>query len=441
MISRIAGVAGQIMRAAALLLGAAAQPACAQDAPVPPDIVDMQAAAREAVSWHPSITQAAARLDAQEQRIDEVDAGRYPQVSGGVGWGYESTVRSNWRPRANLGVTQRLFDFGKLSSELEIERAGVQVSRAQILLSVDAVVRETSYSVIEILRGAELLTAARDQLERVRAISGLVEARFERGAATRSDAFQTQSRVDAAESTIQQIQAELRRWQTNLAYLLGRKQAPDVSGDLPLALPTACQAPDPAWEAVPATMEAQAQLEQALADLRRQQAERFPTVSVGVNGSTDIPDPFGENRSDYNFGLNVSSNLFNGGAARARIRGAESAREAAGSAVEAARLESTRQFASARAQVDALGERTFTLERRRATMEQTRELYRLQYLELGTRTLVDLLNADQELSQIRFDAVNARHDLHRLSVDCLFATGALRQALGLEGIAVNGVAL
>ena len=92
-------------------------------------------------------------------------------------------------------------------------------------------------------------------------------------------------------------------------------------------------------------------------------------------------------------------------------------------------------------QTGALGERTGTLRRRFATMEQTRELYRLQYLELGTRTLVDLLNADQELSQIRFEEVNARFDLARLGVDCLYATGRLRTELGLSGMTVEGVSL
>lgn len=403
--------------------------------------LEMEDVAREAVSWHPSIVAAAARLNSQEERIDEVKAGYYPQISGGVGLGYDSTLNQNWRPRPGVNVNQRLFDFGKLSSEMDAEHAGVRVSQAQVLLSVDSIARDASYSVIETLRGAELMDAARLQLEGVQSIGNLVEARFQRGAATRSDALQSRSRADAAQATIAQVEAEWRRWQSNLAHLLGREQTPALAGHLPDTLRMACRLHDPDWASVPAMMEAEARFEQANAALRRERAERFPTVSLALGGSTDLANPFGEDRAAYNIGINVASSLFNGGATRARMRGAGHARAAAQAAIDNARLETTRQLAEAGAQVAALQDRLDTLERRYATMRQTRELYQMQYLDLGTRTLVDLLNAEQELSQIRFDQVNARYDLARLSIDCLHASGHLRDAMKLSGTTIEGVIL
>ena len=424
--------------AAGLIVG---HPVVAQELVTQQTALDLSEAAREAVSWHPSIVEAAGRLNAQEQRISEVRAGLYPQISGGIGSGYDSTLRGGFRPSANLSVDQRLFDFGKLDSELDSERAGTRAARAQVLLSVDAIVRDTSYSMIEILRGQSLLEAAREQLGRVRIISELVDARYQRGAITRSDAFQTQSRVDAAQSTIQQIEAEYLRWQSNLAYLLGREDTPAVEPGLPNALNVACAVLDVQWNEAPALQEAQARLEQAEAQARRERADRMPTISLGAGASRDLLDPLGNDRGRYDFGLRVNSSIFNGGASSARVRGAEFAQQAALAAANNARLNSERGLAEARSQVGALAERTDTLRRRFRIMEQTRELYRLQYLELGTRTLVDLLNADQELSQIRFEEVNARFDLARLGVDCLYATGRLRSELGLGGMTVEGVPL
>jgi len=403
--------------------------------------LELEEVAREAVAWHPSIVEAAARLNTQEERIGEVRAGYLPQISGGVGLGYESTLNENWRPRPNVNVSQRLFDFGKLSSELDAEYAGVRVSKAQVLLSVDAIVRDASYSTIEVLRGNELMRAALQQLAGVQSIGNLVEARFQRGAATRSDALQSRSRADAAQATIQQVEAERLRWQSNLAYLLGRDQAPTLAHQLPDTLRMACQLRNPEWASVPAMMEAEARFAQANAVLRRERAERFPTVSVGAGASTDLTNPFGQDRAAYNFGINVASNLFNGGATRARMRGAGHARAAAQAAIENARLETTRQLAEAGAQVGALQDRLQALDRRYDAMQQTRELYQRQYLDLGTRTLVDLLNAEQELSQIRFDQVNARYDLARLGVDCLHASGHLRDAVNLGGTTIEGVTL
>ena len=417
------------------------QPASAQDSSRADAILDLPAAAREAIAWHPTVVRATEQLNAQEQRIDEVRSARYPQVSGGVGLGYDSTLRNDWRPSANIGVSQRLLDFGKLDSLTDIERSGVRVARAQVLLSVDSLLQDTAFSVIEILRGEMLHAAAAEQVERVRAVGNLVDARFARGAATRSDALQTQSRVDAAQSTIQQIKAELLRWQTNLAFLVGRDVAPPVSSVLPEAFASACAANLETLDAPPLMQEARARLEQAEARLRNEKVSRMPTISLAGTGRSDLLDPLGEDRARYDFGVRVESSLFDGGAYRSRVRGAQLAQAAAAADFAAARLESTRTFAEARAQESALEDRAATLGQRYTTMERTRELYRLQYLELGTRTLVDLLNADQELSQIRFDEINARYDLARLAVVCLHSGGRLREVLGLGGEDLRGVRL
>ena len=82
-----------------------------------------------------------------------------------------------------------------------------------------------------------------------------------------------------------------------------------------------------------------------------------------------------------------------------------------------------------------------TLAARQGDMVETGKLYRLQYLDMGTRTLVDLLNAEQELQQARFDSVNTMHDLRRLQLDCLYYSGRSRDAFALTGTRFRGVTL
>ena len=74
-------------------------------------------------------------------------------------------------------------------------------------------------------------------------------------------------------------------------------------------------------------------------------------------------------------------------------------------------------------------------------MDETGKLYRMQYLQMGTRTLVDLLNAEQEFQQVRFEAVNSAHDLRRLQLDCLYNSVRTRAAFHLSGTVVRGVTL
>lgn len=413
-----------------LLLSA---PALASDGRV----LTMQDAVEAALAWHPSIDEAVQRINAQGEEIDIARAGYRPRISGGIGTGYQSNTVNGWRPRASVTASQLLYDFGKVSSTVRFAEAGARVSRSRLLLSVDSLIRDTSYSLIESQRAVALLVVANDQLIELRAIEQLVRLRFERGAATRSDALQAQARVTGAEATIQQIEAERDRWESNLAYLLGEEKIAGVVGDVPDWLESSCAMGVPDWTDVPAIMEAYATRDQAMAEYERSRADRMPSISLEAGASTEIQDPI-SNRSDYNFGIRVTSPFYSGGAADARARGAGFALRAADAAEARVRNDISRLLAEAQQQVSGLQDVLQTLAEREADMRETGKLYRLQYLEMGTRTLVDLLNAQQELHQVRFERANTIHDLRRLRIDCTFYSGSARRAFRLKGMRVQG---
>ncbi|MCY1540501.1 type I secretion outer membrane protein, TolC family [compost metagenome] len=60
-------------------------------------------------------------------------------------------------------------------------------------------------------------------------------------------------------------------------------------------------------------------------------------------------------------------------------------------------------------------------------------MYREQYLSLGTRSLLDLLNAEQEIFQAETDEVNAVHDLWLAQVEFISVTGQMRNIFQLKG--------
>jgi outer membrane protein, adhesin transport system len=402
----------------------------------------LEAAAREAIAWHPTLKRAAGELNARQTEIDAARAGYSPQISAGLATGLDSRLTADWRPRPQINVSQMLYDFGKVSSDVDFARAGTRLGEAEMLLAIDQLARETGYAVTEVQRGEALYAVATDQLERVRAISDLVGNRVRMGAATKSDGLQAQARVEAAVATLSQIEAARRRWSSNLAYLLGRPAPPaDVADDAPDWLMSACQQPPPDWDEVPAVMVAEAQRRQAVADLKRRRADQMPTVSIGGTSTIDVSDPFSDRRSAYSLGLNVTSNVFGGGISKARVRGASFALQAADAAIEEARNEAAQRLAEAQQQIESLSALLTTLASRQSNMDETGKLYRLQYLQMGTRTLVDLLNAEQEYQQVRFEAVNSAHDLRRLQLDCLYNSGRMRAALDLTGEVIRGVPL
>jgi len=403
--------------------------------------VTMESAMREVLAWHPSVTQASATLDARGEDVEVARAGYLPRISAGVGSGYDSRISTGWRPRPQLSASQMLYDFGKVAGAVESARAGTRIGRADLLLAVDALIRDTGFAMIEVQRNAALRAIAMKQLARIEDISALVEKRFGKGATTRSDALQAQSRVAAARATLTRIEAEQRRWTTSLSFLLGRETPPAVDPQVPDWLLRSCgRAMTVDWADVPAIMRARAQYEQATAEARRAHAGRLPTIALAGDASADVSSPFSD-RSLYNFGLNVTSDVFGGNAVRARARSADYGVRAAEAAERQARNEAGQQLAEAQQQMAGLSQLLATLAERQDNMVETGKLYRLQYLDMGTRTLVDLLNAEQELQQARFDAANTQHDLRRLAVECLYVSGQARDDFGLTGTSIRGVTL
>ena len=403
---------------------------------------------QRAVAWHPSIDQAVARLNQSDQNIKVARAGYYPKISGGLDSGYSSATSDDegWRPKLNVSASQMIYDFGKVSSSVDAQTAGAAVSRAELLLAVDTLVRDAAQATIEVQRNRALLAVAREQLAGVQSIAGLVKQRSDKGASTRSDKVQAEARVEAAQSTILQIASDLGRWESVLASLIGSAGPVPLSSAMPAWLSKTCDVGAPDWSKVASVLEAQSQKKQAAAQAAQARAQALPTLSLDAGASYDINQSGSENldydpsRPQFTLGLKVSSSLYD--AANAPRKGAaDYALKAADAAERNARYETGRDLAQAQGQSASLHRLQGSLSSRAGMMQETRDLYKKQYVELGTRTLLDLLNAEQELHTAQFDIVNTEHDLRRLEIDCLFNSGLTRKQFGLQGTVIRGVSL
>ncbi len=404
----------------------------------------LEDAVLRALAWHPSITASAGRVYQSSQEIEVARAGYYPKIQGGLNTGYGNGSDGGFRPRATLQVSQMVYDFGKVSNSIEAEKAGEDVSRAELLGSIDTIVRDTTYAVIEVQRYRAMIAVAKDQLAGVGEIAKLVTQRTDSGASTRSDKVQAEARVQAAQSQVMEISASLTRWESTLAALSGTGGRVALSSGRSPTLSNACGVAEPDWEQVPSYLQAEAGKREAAAKLALSKSEIFPTLQLQADGSYDIAGSSSYSRvdnPDFTIGINLVGNLYEGGASAARRDAAGFALKAAEAASQAARFETGRSLNEARGQVASLKQLLSSLASRNDMMIETRNLYREQYVQLGTRTLLDLLNAEQELHAARFDAVRTEHDLRRLDADCLFSSGMARKAFRLNGSVVRGVSL
>lgn len=423
----------------------ASQPPQATALPEPGSRITLENAVHIALNWHPSIDEAVARIGEADAEIDVARAGYYPKVQGGINGNYQSADGGAWRPRLNVSASQMIYDFGKVSSSVAARTAGADVSRAELLLGVDILARDTAKAVIEVQRYRALLAVARNQLAGVQSIASLVAQRSDKGASTRSDEIQAAARVQAAQSTMLEITGQLQRWESTLANLLGRAGPIAVDTNVPQWLSNACNVAEPDWSQAPGLLQAEARKAQALAQLNHSSAQAFPTLSLeagtgysfnqGSNPTNSRDDP------DFTVGLNLTGSLYDGGASAATRNAATHALSAADAAIRNSRFEISNSLTQARSQTSSLQQLLASLAARDGMMKQTRDLYRQQYIELGTRTLLDLLNAEQELHQAGFDTANTTHDLRVLGVDCMFSSGRSRELLSLNGMTIMGVTL
>jgi len=292
-------------------------------------------------------------------------------------------------------------------------------------------------------RYQRLLEVAREQILGIGGIVDLAKQRSDMGASTRSDMVQAQSRAEGATATLQEFKAQYARWQAPLTSLLGRRTPPAVSD---AAAPTLSQACDVSQisDTLPAVLQAAAQRTQAQAELAQAKAEAYPTLSLQPSVNQYLDDHYDDqnsraDRTQVGIFLNLEVPIYQGGAISARSRAAGHALTAADSAEDFARLQARQGLAEAQAQTSGLNRRLRSLEFRQTSITEARMLYGRQYLELGTRPLLDLLNAEQEIHQSRFDLVNTQADLQRLQIDCFYNSGAIRRVFGIDHSAIQNV--
>lgn len=414
-------------------------------APLALDRLDISQAVKRAVEWNPMVTGATERLNQQGEEVSYAKSAYYPQIKSGIKSNYRD---SDGRSEEALTITgsQLIYDFGKVSSNVEVAKYGVEKYQADTLRVIDQLARETAFAALEVQRYQELVKIAGEQVIGVTDLLELAKKRSEMGASTRSDEMQAQSRREAALASELQMVAQLAMWKRTLQNLVGSTTPPTIVPGAPAALAQACLVNIDSLNNVPEIMMAEAQRSEAMASIKASNAEFYPSVTIDAGMEHYLKDRDRDlintgnrrDRNDYTIGLNFNVDLYQGGATTARKRSAEYALRAADAAKDEALLTASRGLQEATAQAVTYEQRLFILESRIKSIVETQSIYRQQYISLGTRSLLDLLNTEQEIHQARMEENNTQQDLRRLQIECLYNTASLRSAFAINDYAELG---
>jgi adhesin transport system outer membrane protein len=201
--------------------------------------LDIGVAVKLAVNYYPSVTEAIGRLYETKEQIDVAKSGYYPQVGAGISNGYRSSS-GRTEQAFTVSASQMLYDFGKVASLVDIAEFSVDRNYAAVLQAVDDLAGDTALSFIEVQRYQALLDIADQQIVAISELKSLAEERVKLGASSRSDEYQSQSRVQNAIALKLQLQAELDAWKRTLQNFIGSYTEIRAKQDFPEFLYDEC---------------------------------------------------------------------------------------------------------------------------------------------------------------------------------------------------------
>ena len=410
------------------------------DAQMSERVLSLDQAVSMAVRSHPSIADSVATLAASTSAIDVARGGYFPQVTAGLGGGNSTLTGSG--NTTSVTVSQMLYDFGKVSGAVDQAKADVKKQQALVLKQIDTIAEQTAEAVINVHRYQVLEAIAKEQVAAVQKVLLMAQLRANAGVSHRSDPIQAESRVQNARANLTQVRAQRAQAMERLRTLIGARFNGVIA---PLPDDRAAQvqlAADPDTDGIPDVLAAKADMSSAVAQLDIAKAQRWPTLSLdvsqskslsGINPSTYVPE--GSYRTVM---VNVNWSVFQGGALNAKVKGAENLLASARSRVQVARLTGSDYARSYRELAIGARDRLGVLGERKRSITEARDLYREEY-KLGTRSILDLLNAEQEFYQAASDEESAKDDFWLNLVAWLYATGAGRDFFGLNKTQVQGM--
>lgn len=394
-----------------------------------------------AVNRHPSVTAAIAGLAQQNSGVDIAKSAYWPQVQAGISTGRLGTGESK-QQLFTVSANQALYDFGKVKNNVRAAKATVNQQEATILNSIDNVALQTAEAVVNISRYQALIKIAQAQVDGISRILNIARLRANAGLTSQADPIQAQTRYESAQSTLLQTQLLLKQSEERLRSLIGTP-APYNLAPFPEGLLTQAKLfENPLPSQLPSVIAAEYEKQAAEAQKDLAHANRMPTLSLdgSVNQALNGRNP-NNNKDDGTYSsvmLKVTSSTWQGNSLSSRERAASYAIEAARAKKDAAYLEASDQIRNFREQVLGIQDRLTVLASREKSIIKTRELYEDQY-KLGTRTVLDLLNSEQEIQFAASERENARFDTWQNLVNYISATGRSRDVYALNNTSVQGI--
>jgi len=293
-------------------------------------------------------------------------------------------------------------------------------------------VLEAGRAYLELLRREQLLNSANDTLLNHVKIYEQIKRRSESGMGSLSSIQQAEGRLALAEVNALAAENNMRDAKANYERIFGsapEKQL-EAADKMIAPLPESLEAAKAQSSSEhPVMSVAQADIEAAIAQREAAKSRMYPRLDLEIERrwDDDLDGQPGPNE-DLTAMLRLRYNLYNGGEDSARIRRSEHQLGEA-QAIQRDALRQVRQSLELSWNAyEILGRQMGFLSEHLSASEQTRDAYQKQF-DIGQRTLLDLLDTENEVFSARNQLVEAQIDHQIAQLRVLNSTGGLLTAL------------
>jgi len=396
--------------------------------------------AQRAILNSPEVTSKWHAYRAADEETGVARGGYYPRVDLTAGAGRESlrqptaADRDYTRSGVMLSLNQMLFDgFATRNEVRRLDKARL-VRYYELLDASETTALEASRAYLDVLRYRHLVDLAKDNYIQHKATYDQIERRTQSGVGRRVDFEQAGSRLALAEINLITESANLHDVSARYQRLVGTQPAAIVPpAELNGAIPAQAQiALATLHRKNPALLAATENIEAAQYEIDTRRAAYTPKLDfrARTDHTRNYLGDTGDRRHNV-AELVVSWNLFNGGSDRAREKQTIEKKNLAFDLREKACRDTRQTLLIAYNDVLRLKEQTGFNARQVALLEKTRDAYRDQF-NIGQRTLLDLLDTENELLAARRANINAETDLSLAYLRTYAGMGTLLEQLGLQ---------
>jgi len=374
------------------------------------------------------------------QGVDKARSAYFPTVDATGAFGREQSenptttaidgvgkVTLNKR-ESNIEMRQNLFSGGGIAYEYKRNQYILQSQQLKTLGIAEDLALDIVNTYLQILLREHFLALAKINLRVHRQVFVMIKERSDAGVSREAEIDQADARVAQAEANLISVEADLREAKINYAKKVGKWPgklvAPRVpqNKQLPATLPKAIEI---GLENHPTVKSSYADIKQAKAQYQVARAAYYPKVDFIVSAARNrnLGGLVGANNNKL-ASIRMNYNMFRGGADEANVR-------MTAYQVQEAYEVKNRSLIQLRESVRlswnvwiASGLRLSPLRRHVLSARETRTAYEEQF-KVGKRTLLDLLNSQNEYYESQIDYARGQTDELYARYRILNSTGML----------------